>query len=39
MRSIRRIETMVLPELSHAMAYTTHKTVNGLARVGWGEKK
>ena len=28
----RRIETMVLPELSRTMAYTTRNTVNRLAR-------
>ena len=32
MRSTWRIETMVLPELSRTMAYTTRNTVNRLAR-------
>ena len=32
MRSTWRIETMVLPELSRTMAYTTRTTVNKLAR-------
>ena len=30
--TIKRIETMVLPELNPIVAYTTHKTVNRLAR-------
>ena len=32
MRSTWRIETMVLPELSRTMAYTTRNTANRLAR-------